>query len=323
MDFSSRIFVAGHRGLVGSALMRNLRAAGYSNVITRTREQLDLCDKEAVGKFFQQERPEYVFMAAARVGGILANQMYPVEFLSENFTIQDNIMRMAHDTGVRKLLFLGSSCIYPKLCPQPIREEYLLSGPPEPTNSAYAIAKIAGIEMCRAMRSQYGCDYIAVMPTNLYGPNDNYNSVSSHVLPALLRRAHTARVKGEPILMVWGTGTPRREFLHSDDLADACVFLMNHYSSEEIINIGTGEEISIADLAHLIAEIVGFKGEICFDTSKPDGTPRKVLDVSRLKRLGWQSRITLRDGIADVYNNLDTTGWDDGDEGDGGAVSWK
>jgi GDP-L-fucose synthase len=312
MDYRSRIFVAGHKGLVGSALVRNLRAAGYCDIITRTRCELDLRHEAAVRQFFQHERPEYVFHAAARVGGILANETYPVEFLTENVVVQNNVMLAAHDTGVRKFLFLGSSCIYPKMCPQPIREDYFLSGPLEPTNRAYALAKIAGIELCRALRSQYGADYIAVMPTNLYGPNDNFDLKSSHVLPALIRKAHAARETGAPTLTVWGTGTPRREFLHADDLADACVFLMNNYSSDQIINIGTGQDISIADLSQLIADIVGYTGKICFDTSKPDGTPRKVLDVSRLDALGWKPRIAMADGICKVYSRVDTSGWSDG-----------
>jgi GDP-L-fucose synthase len=312
MERDSRIYVAGHSGLVGSALLRNLFDAGYSDIITRTHGELDLCDKAATCRFFQQEKPAYVFLAAARVGGILANEANPVEFLAENEAVQNNVLLAARDAGVRKLLFLGSSCVYPKMCPQPIREEYLLSGPLEPTNRAYAIAKISGIEMCQALRRQYGCDFIAVMPTNLYGPNDNFDLNSSHVLPALLRRTHTAKQQGEARLVVWGSGKPRREFLHADDLAGACIFLMNDYSSERIINIGTGEDITIAELSYLIADIVGFSGQICFDPSKPDGTPRKVLDVSRLKRMGWQPRISLADGIAAVYSGVDKNGWNDG-----------
>lgn len=312
MEYHSRIFVAGHKGLVGSALVRHLSSSGYTNLVTRSKSELDLRNEAAVRTFFQQEKPDFVFLAAARVGGILANATYPVEFLSENLTIQNNVMQAARDADVQKLLFLGSSCIYPKLCPQPIREEYLLSGPLEPTNSAYAVAKIAGVEMCQALRSQYGCNYIAVMPTNLYGPNDNFDLQTSHVVPALIRRAHTDRENGAPTMSVWGTGTPRREFLHVDDLAGACVFLMNHYSQESIINVGTGEDIRISDLAHLVAGIVGFTGRICFDTSKPDGTPRKVLDISRLSALGWQATIPLADGISNLYRTVDTSGWNDG-----------
>jgi GDP-L-fucose synthase len=317
MEKNARIYVAGHKGLVGSALVRGLTNAGYTNIITRTRYELDLRHEAAVRTFFQQQKPDYVFLAAALVGGIMANKTFPVEFLGDNLAVQNNVMLAGRDAGVQKLLFLGSSCIYPKMCPQPIREEYLLNGALEMTNSAYAIAKIAGIEMCHALRNQYGCDYIAVMPTNLYGPNDNFNLNSSHVLPALLRKAHTARERQEAIMTVWGTGTPRREFLHADDLADACIYLMNHYSSDEIVNIGTGEDISIAELAHLIADITGYAGSICFDTSKPDGTPRKVLDVSRLSDLGWNPRIGLREGITSLYQSVDKTDWVSGIE------NWK
>jgi len=312
MNSDAKIFVAGHRGLVGSALVRGLQSSGRRNLVTRTRCELDLRNEAAVRAFFQQERPEYVFLAAARVGGILANDSRPVEFLAENLAIQNNVLLAARDAGVRKLLFLGSSCIYPKMCPQPIREEYLLTGPLEATNSAYALAKIAGIEMCRALRRQYGCDFISVMPTNLYGPNDNFDLASSHVLPALLRKAHRAREKGEAALTVWGTGTPRREFLHSDDLADACLFLMERYSGEDIVNIGTGEDIAIGDLARLVAETVGFRGRVEFDATKPDGTPRKVLDVSRLSALGWRARVALPDGVAAVYRAVDKSGWLEG-----------
>jgi len=312
MNSDAKIFVAGHRGLVGSALVRALQSSGRRNLVTRTRCELDLRNEAAVRAFFQQERPEYVFLAAARVGGILANDSRPVEFLAENLTIQNNVLLAARDAGVRKLLFLGSSCIYPKMCPQPIREEYLLTGPLEATNSAYALAKIAGIEMCRALRRQYGCDFLSVMPTNLYGPNDNFDLASSHVLPALLRKAHRAKEKGEAALTVWGTGTPRREFLHSDDLAGACLFLMERYSGEDIVNIGTGEDIAIGDLARLVAETVGFRGRVEFDSTKPDGTPRKVLDVSRLTGLGWRARVALPDGVAAVYCGADKSGWLEG-----------
>lgn len=301
MERNARIFVAGHRGLVGSAIVRHLQADGYSNILSRTRSELDLTNPEAVAQFFAAEKPEYVFLAAAKVGGILANNTYPADFIRENLLIQGNIIDAAYRSGVKKLLFLGSSCIYPKLCPQPIREEYLLTGPLEPTNDAYAIAKIAGIKMCEAYNRQYGTNYISVMPTNLYGPGDNFDLQSSHVLPALIRKFHEAKVVGSPEVVVWGTGSPRREFLHVDDLADAAVYLMDTYSGSEIVNIGVGEDLTIRELAEVIKDTVGYTGELVFDTSKPDGTPRKLLDVSRLTSLGWKARISLREGIQRTY----------------------
>lgn len=301
MDKASRIFVAGHRGLVGGAILRRLQAGGYTNLITRTHAEIDLADQAAVNVFFEAERPEYVFLAAAKVGGILANSTYPADFIRENLQIQTNVIDAAYRSGVTKLEFLGSSCIYPKLAPQPLKEEYLLTGLLEPTNEAYAIAKIAGIVMTNSYRHQYGMNGISLMPTNLYGPGDNYDLQSSHVLPALIRKFHEAAGAGEPTVTVWGTGTPQREFLHVDDLADAAVFLMETYDSEQIVNVGVGEDVSIADLAHLVAEVTGFTGEIAFDTSKPDGTPRKLLDVSRLFDMGWRPKFTLRSGIEDAY----------------------
>ena len=296
-----RIFVAGHRGLVGSALVRRLEAAGRHDLLLRTRQQLDLTDSAAVDAFFEGERPDQVYLAAARVGGILANQTYPADFLRENLAIEINVIEAAYRYGVQKLLFLGSSCVYPKHAPQPIREEYLLSGPLEPTNRAYAIAKIAGLELCRSFHEQYGSRFISVMPTNLYGPNDDFDLDSSHVLPALIRKFHEAKLAGASEVVVWGSGTPKREFLHVDDLADACVFLMDRFDDAEPINIGTGEDISIADLSKLIAEVVGFEGDVVYDRSKPDGTPRKLLDVTRLHALGWTHRIGLREGIELTY----------------------
>lgn len=309
MNLKEKIYVAGHRGLVGSAIVRALRGAGYENIVTRTRAELDLMNEAAVRAFFQRERPEYVFHAGARVGGILANNTYPVEFLAENLAVQNNVILAARDSGVRKLLFLGSSCVYPKMAPQPIKEEYLLSGPLEPTNASYAIAKIAGINLCQACRREYGCNFIAVMPTNLYGPNDNFDLHTSHVLPALLRKAHRAKALNEPTLTIWGTGAALREFLHVDDMADACVFLMNRYDGEEIVNIGTGSDISIAELARIICSVVGYEGKLVFDATKPDGTPRKVLDMSRLNGLGWKPRIELVEGIRSVYESVDKSDW--------------
>lgn len=293
--------MAGHKGLVGSAILRKLQAEGYSNIVTRTHQELDLTNQQEVYRFFETERPEYVFLAAAKVGGILANSTYPAVFIRENLLIQTNIIDAAYRYGVKKLLFLGSSCIYPKFAPQPIKEEHLLTGALEPTNEPYAIAKIVGIKMCQAYNKQYGTNFISVMPTNLYGPGDNFDLETSHVLPALIRKFHEAKVAGAPHVVVWGSGTPRREFLHVDDLADACLFLMNNYDSSEIINIGVGKDLTIAELANLIKEIVGYKGEIVFDTSKPDGTPRKLLDVSKLFNLGWRPRIRLEDGIRSTY----------------------
>lgn len=301
MNPDSRVYVAGHRGLAGSAILRRLRSAGYENLVTRTREELDLRDARAVEEFFESERPEYVFMAAARVGGILANDTYPVEFLQDNLQMQLDVIRAAHRCGVRKLLFLGSSCIYPRHAPQPMKEEHLLTGELEPTNEPYALAKISGIKLCQAYNRQYGTDYVSVMPTNLYGPGDNFDLETSHVLPALVRKFHEAKERDEESVTIWGTGEPRREFLHVDDLADACVYLMDNYSGSEIVNIGVGEDISIRELAELVREVVGYEGGIVRDTSKPDGAPRKLLDVSRLRGLGWGASIPLRRGIEHTY----------------------
>jgi len=301
IDKAEKIFVAGHRGLVGSALVRKLEGEGFTDLLKRDRSQLDLMDEGAVTRFFSQERPAIVLFAAARVGGIKANSDLPVEFLLDNLRMQNNVIRASHEAGVRKLLFLGSSCIYPKHAPQPIPESALLTGPLEPTNEPYAIAKIAGIKLCQAYAREHGANFISVMPTNLYGPNDNFDLLSSHVLPALLRKAHEAKMANARALTVWGSGTPRREFLHVDDLASACLFLLENYDSPEIINVGWGEDISIRELAEQICEIVGFRGEISWDREKPDGTPRKLLDVSKLRELGWSPQITLRDGIARTY----------------------
>jgi GDP-L-fucose synthase len=301
MNADSRIYVAGHRGLVGSALVRRLQSAGYTNLALAGREIVDLRIQSAVEDFFSRHTPEYVFLAAAKVGGILANSAQPAEFLRDNLAIQTNIIHAAWRHGVRKLLFLGSSCIYPKFAPQPIREDSLLTGPLEPTNEWYAIAKIAGIKMCQAYRQQYGFDAISLMPTNLYGPQDNFDLQSSHVLPALMRKFHEASLNGSPEVAVWGTGSPRREFLHVDDLADAALFLMLNYDSPEIVNVGTGEDLTIRELAEMIRRAVGYNGRIVFDASKPDGTPRKLLDVSRLHALGWRARIPLEHGIAGTY----------------------
>lgn len=303
LDINGRIYVAGHRGLVGSALVRRLRADGADNLILRTHADLDLTDQAAVDAFFRAERPEYVFLAAAKVGGIVSNASNPATFIHDNLAIQTNVIHTAWKHGTRKLLFLGSSCIYPRDCPQPIREEYLLSGPLELTNEWYAIAKIAGIKLCQAYRRQYGFDAICALPTNLYGPGDNYDLLTSHVLPALIRKFHEARVRGDQTVTIWGSGTPRREFLHVDDVADAAVFLVRNYSDEAIVNIGYGEDIAIRELASLVASIVGYEGEIATDPSKPDGTPRKLLDVSRLATAGWHARIPLRDGIAATYRD--------------------
>ena len=302
MDKTEKIFVAGHGGLVGSALMRRLEQEGFYNLPKRDRSQLDLSDERAVQNFFEKEKPGVVMFAAAKVGGIKANNDLPVEFLLDNLRIQNNIISAAHETGVRKLLFLGSSCIYPKFTPQPIPETALLSGPLEPTNEAYAIAKIAGIELCQAFSREYGANFISAMPTNLYGPNDNFDLATSHVLPALLRKAHEAKTQEARELLVWGSGKPRREFLHVDDLASACLFLLEHYDSPEIINVGCGEDISIRELAELICDVVGFDGALVWDATKPDGTPQKLLDVTKLRKLGWQPTIPLRDGIAQTYD---------------------
>jgi GDP-L-fucose synthase len=301
MDRNARIYVAGHRGLVGSAIVRKLTAEGYGNLLLRTSGELDLRDQAAVAAFFDAERPDYVFLAAAKVGGIVANNCYPAEFIYDNLMIEANVIHNAHRTGVSKLLFLGSTCIYPKMAPQPIREEYLLTGPLEPTNEPYAIAKIAGISLCRSYNRQYGTRFIAAMPTNLYGPNDNFDLEKSHVLPALIRKFHEAKIAGAPTVTVWGTGTPLREFIHVDDVADAALHLMCHHEGNDIVNIGSGEEISIRDLALLVKKIVAFEGELVFDASRPDGTPRKLSDVSRLHSLGWQHRIGLEDGVRGTY----------------------
>src|SRR5262245_13399054 len=302
MDRSARIFVAGHRGLVGSSLLRRLRAEGFENLLTATRQQLDLRDQAAVNYWFRANRPDYVFLVAGTVGGILANSTRPAEFLYDNMMIHATVVHAAYGHGVRRLLYLGSSCIYPRECPQPIKEEYLLTGPLEQTNEPYAIAKIAGIKLCETYRKQYGCDFISAMPTNLYGPFDNFDLNSSHVVPALMRKFHDARLAGQNEVVVWGTGTPRREFLHVDDLADACVFLMNNYDAADHINVGTGEDLTIRELAEIIREIVHPAARIVFDASKPDGAPRKLLDVTRLRALRWRHHIELRDGIASTYD---------------------
>ncbi len=297
----SKIFVAGHRGLVGSAIVRALQQRGYANLMVRTHQQLDLTDQYRVREFLSHERPAVVVLAAARVGGIHANNSRPAEFIRDNLLIQDNVIDAAYRAGVMKFVFLGSSCIYPKLAPQPIREDYLLTGPLEPTNEWYAIAKIAGLKMCQAYRRQYAFNAISLMPTNLYGPGDNFDLETSHVLPALIRRFHEAKIRGDDVLTVWGTGTPRREFLHVDDLADAVVFLLERYDAEPIVNVGWGEDVSIRDLAELVAEVTDFRGRLAFDASKPDGTPRKLLDTSRLTSLGWRPRIPLHAGIEQTY----------------------
>ena len=301
MQKSEKIFVAGHRGMVGSALIRAFEAAGFSKLLKRDRSELDLGDSAAVSKFFAKEKPEVVIFAAAKVGGIKANNDQPVEFLLENLRVQNSVIAAAHENGARKLLFLGSSCIYPKLAPQPIPESALLSGPLEPTNEAYAIAKIAGVKLCQAFSREYGANFVSAMPTNLYGPNDNFDLETSHVLAALLRKAYEAKKSSARELVVWGTGTPRREFLHADDCASACLFLLEKYDSPEIVNVGCGEDISIRELAELVCEVVGFDGELSWDKTKPDGTPRKLLDVSKLRGLGWTPTIPLRDGIAQTY----------------------
>jgi GDP-L-fucose synthase len=313
VDFNSKIYVAGHRGLVGSALMRQLQKRGYKNLLTRTHAELDLTDQVAVRQFFVQEKPEYVFLAAAKVGGIRANNTYPAEFISQNLAVQLNVIDESWRNNARRLLFLGSSCIYPKDCPQPIKEEYLLTGELEPTNRPYAISKIAGVEMCWAYNRQYGTRYIAAMPTNLYGPNDNYDLNDAHVLPALMRKMHEAKTRGDNEVVVWGTGSPKREFLHSDDMASACIHLMEQAEEKlsglfgevhpPLVNVGCGEDLSIRELAELLARIIGFTGQLLFDTSKPDGTTRKLLDVEKLRRLGWSAGISLNEGIAAVYQN--------------------
>ena len=302
MSLDAKIYVAGHRGLVGSAIVRNLEDKGYTNIICRTHKELDLTNQEAVRTFFEQERPEYVFLAAAKVGGIHANNTYPADFIYDNLMIQNNVIKAAHDFEVKKLLFLGSTCIYPKMAPQPIKEEYLLTGALEETNEAYAVAKIAGLEMCKFFKRQYGDNFISCMPTNLYGPNDNFDLKNSHVLPALIRKFHEAKVNNSEVVEVWGTGTPLREFLYVDDMADACVFLMENYDGEQHVNIGTGEEVSIRELAETVKEVVGFEGELVFNTDMPDGTPRKLTTVDKLHGLGWKHKVSLNEGIKLAYD---------------------
>jgi GDP-L-fucose synthase len=302
MKKDAKIYIAGHNGMVGAAIVRNLKAKGYTNVIGRSHSELDLTDQKAVNGFFETEKPEYVFLAAAKVGGIHANNTYPADFIMINLQIQCNVISSAYKAGVKKLMFLGSSCIYPKLCPQPIKEEYLLTGSLEPTNEAYALAKISGLKMCQFYNKQYGTDYISVMPTNLYGPFDNFDLNNSHVLPALLRKFHEAKINNAPEVEVWGTGKALREFLHVDDMADACAYLMETYSGDDFVNVGTGKDVSIGELAETIGKVVGYKGKIVFDPSKPDGTPRKLLDVSRLEALGWKYRIELEDGVRTTYD---------------------
>lgn len=304
MEKNAKIYIAGHRGMVGSAIHRKLTSEGFTNFVVRTSSELDLRNQTAVRDFFEQERPDYVFLAAAKVGGILANNIYRAEFLLENLQIQNNVIDSAHRASVQKLMFLGSSCIYPKLAPQPLREDYLLTGLLEPTNEPYAIAKIAGIKLCEAYRSQYGSHFISVMPTNLYGPNDNYDLNNSHVLPAMIRKFHEAKTEGKPFVELWGTGSPRREFLHADDLADACYFLMQHYDEPELINIGVGEDVTIKALAELIQDVVGYEGQIQWNTDKPDGTPRKLMDVGKLHGLGWKHSIDIEDGIRATYQDF-------------------
>ena len=302
MNKQEKIYVAGHRGMVGSAITRKLKQEGFNNLLFKTSSELDLRDQRAVHEFFEKEKPDYVFLAAAKVGGILANNIYRAEFIYDNMLIESNIIHASWKSGVKKLMFLGSSCIYPKMAPQPLKEEYLLTGLLEPTNEPYAIAKIAGIKMCDAFRSQYGCNFISVMPTNLYGPNDNYDLNNSHVLPAMIRKFHEAKIKNEPTVIIWGSGTPRREFLYADDLADACFFLMQEYNEPGFINIGVGDDIEIRELANLIKKITGYNGEIRNDLSKPDGTPRKLMDSGRLNQLGWKPKTTLEEGIRKVYS---------------------
>ncbi|KTT19287.1 GDP-L-fucose synthase family protein [Pseudacidovorax intermedius] len=301
IDTNSKIFVAGHRGLAGSAIVRELQRKGYTNIILRTRQELDLLNQEQVANFFQEEKPHYVVLAAAKVGGIQANNDFPADFIFENLSLQVNVINEAHKAGVQNLLFLGSNCIYPKYCPQPIKEEYLLTGALEPTNEPYAIAKIAGVKMCDSYRRQYGRNYFSVMPINLYGPNDHYDLANNHVLPALIKKAHDAKINNHPTYEVWGTGTPMREFMYIDDLANACVFLMESDVSEPLINIGSGSDITIRELATIVAEVIGFEGQIVFDPSKPDGTPRKLLDASKLESMGWKPRISLEEGIMKTY----------------------
>ena len=309
MEKASKIYIAGHRGMVGSALVRKLEQEGYTNIVTRTSKDLDLRNQQAVAEFFAQEKPDYVFLAAAKVGGIVANNTYRAEFIYDNLMMESNIIHHSYLNGVKKLLFLGSSCIYPKLAPQPLKEEYLLSGYLEHTNQPYAVAKIAGIELCDSYRAQYGCNFISAMPTNLYGPNDNYDLEKSHVLPAMLRKFITAKRNNLPEVELWGTGSPRREFLHVDDLATACLHLMEHYSEQGLVNIGTGEDVTIKELAELIQGIVGYAGNIRWNTDKPDGTPRKLMDVSKINSFGWKASIDLPTGIKMVYESIKETNW--------------
>jgi GDP-L-fucose synthase len=309
MNKQDKIFIAGHRGMVGSAILRALEKKGFNNFLLRTSAELDLRNQQAVADFFVQEKPDYVFLAAAKVGGIVANNTFRADFIYENLMIQNNVIHESYLNKVKKLMFLGSSCIYPKFAPQPLKEDYLLTGLLESTNEPYAIAKIAGIKMCDAYRDQYGCNFISVMPTNLYGPNDNYDLNNSHVLPALLRKFITAKRNGEPSVTIWGTGNPKREFLHADDLADACLFLMENYNDSGLVNIGVGDDVSILDLAHLVKKIVAFEGDIITDTTKPDGTPRKLMDVSKINGLGWKAKITLEEGIQKVYEEIKNHDW--------------
>jgi GDP-L-fucose synthase len=309
MNKSDKIYIAGHRGMVGSAIKRHLEANGYTNITTRTSSALDLRDGPAVAAFFEQEKPQYVFLAAAKVGGIVANNTYRADFIYENLMIQNHVIHQSYLNSVNKLMFLGSSCIYPKLAPQPLKEDYLLTGELEPTNEPYAIAKIAGIKMCDAYRAQYGCNFVSVMPTNLYGPNDNYDLNNSHVLPALLRKFITAKQNGNSSVTIWGTGNPKREFLHADDLAEACVFLMENYNEPGLVNIGVGDDLSILDLAKLVKKVVSFEGEILTDPSKPDGTPRKLMDVNKLHAMGWKAKISLEEGISKVYQEIKNNDW--------------
>jgi GDP-L-fucose synthase len=301
MNRQARIYIAGHRGLVGSAIVRRLGKDGYTNLLTATSSELDLREQTAVREFFNRERPDYVFLAAAKVGGIVANNDYPADFIYQNLMIEANVIESARQSGVEKLLFLGSTCIYPKLAPQPLQEDYLLSGTLEPTNEWYAVAKIAGIKLCQAYQRQYGCKFISAMPTNLYGPEDNFDLETSHVMPALIRKFHEAKIAASPTVTVWGTGKPLREFLHVDDCAAACLFLMEHYDDKQIINIGVGKDISIADLAGLVKQVVGYQGKVIYDPRRPDGTPRKLVDVTRINELGWRAGISLQEGIKDTY----------------------
>ncbi|MBF4507161.1 GDP-L-fucose synthase [Flavobacterium sp. JLP] len=310
MNLNDKIYIAGHRGMVGSAILRQLKIEGYTNFVLKTSSELDLRNQQAVAEFFEKEKPDYVFLAAAKVGGIIANNTYRGDFIYENLMIQNNVIHQAYLNKVKKLMFLGSSCIYPKMAPQPLKEEYMLTGELEPTNEPYAIAKIAGIKMCDAYRDQFGCNFISVMPTNLYGPNDNYDLKNSHVLPAMLRKFITAKRNSDASVTIWGTGSPKREFLHADDLAQACLFLMENYNDSGLVNIGIGDDISILDLAILVKKVVGFDGKILTDTTKPDGTPRKLMDVSKLSSLGWKAKITLEDGIQKVYDEIKDTNWE-------------